>query len=111
MEKQTVFIKRYPSKGELPEFKDGVYQGYFHTEFGIVKYSKYDGWKLSRKYPDYFLEEIELPSMDDIMEFKVLKDKPTNIDLQRLRGFKSGANFILNHLKSNTNETDKIQRN
>ena len=67
MDKQTVFIKRYPSRGELPKFKDGVYQGYFHTEFGLVKYSKYDGWKLARKYPDYFLEEIELTSDAEII--------------------------------------------
>ena len=98
----TVFIKRYPSKGELPQFEDGVYQGYFHTEFGLVKYSKYDGWKLARKYPDYFLEEIELPSEEDIENYGRDEYWYTNMG-ETLEPFKNGANFILNHLKSNTN--------
>ena len=103
MEKQTLFIKRYPSKGELPKFKDGVYQGYFHTEFGLVKYSKYDGWKLARKYPDYFLEEIELPSEEEIEnKFPTHNGSGTRLDINI--GRQEGANFILNHLKSNTNE-------
>lgn len=96
MEKQTVFVKRYPSKGEFPQFKDGVYQGYFHTEFGLVKYSKYYGWKLARKYPDYFLEEIELSSEEDLQDIAI-KTTPFRTS------FMAGATFILNHLKSKTN--------
>ncbi|MDM1049487.1 hypothetical protein [Sphingobacterium hotanense] len=102
----TVFIKRYPSKGELPQFKDGVYQGYFHTEFGLVKYSKYDGWKLARKYPDYFLEEIELPSEEwFIKEVEKLTNHSLNKEWRYTvsMGYLACANFILNHLKSNTN--------
>ncbi len=95
----TVFIKRYPSKGELPQFKDGVYQGYFHTEFGLVKYSKYDGWKLARKYPDYFLEEIELQSEEEI-ESEANKYQATNGGNESDLYFGACANFILNHLKS-----------
>lgn len=105
MKEQTVFIKRYPSNGELPQFKDGIYQGYFHTEFGLVKYSKYDGWKLARKYPDYFLEEIELPSEEDVQSRSRMMSNGNAI-LRKI--FTRGASFILNHLKSNTNETDKI---
>jgi len=103
MEKQTVFIKRYPSNGELPKFKDGVYQGYFHTEFGLVKYSKYDGWKLAREYPNYFLEEIELPSEEEIEMEEYHNFIQSDRNLYFRDGFKTGANFILNHLKSNTN--------
>ena len=106
MEKQTVFIKRYPSKGELPQFKDGVYQGYFHTEFGLVKYSKYDGWKLARKYPDYYLEEIELPNEEE-MQSEIYHE---SMEAEHAYDFQQGAkhmqNFILNHLKSNTNESN-----
>ena len=86
-----VFVKKYPEKGEFPEFKDGVYQGYFHTEFGLVKYCKYDGWKLARKYPDYFLEEIELPREKEIQSVAP-KTRCVN-------QFWNGANYILNLLK------------
>lgn len=102
MEKQTVFIKRYPSKGELPKFKDGVYQGYFHTEFGLVKYSKYDGWKLARKYPDYFLEEIELPSEEEIDKSGDDFAYPHIDSAFAFNCFMHGANFILNKLKGET---------
>ena len=112
MEKQTVFIQRYPSKGELPQFKDGVYQGYFHTEFGLVKYSKYDGWKLARKYPDYYLEEIELPSEEDVTQKVIEQERGHRHAIDYNNGYDMGFQdcyeFILNHLKSNTNETDKI---
>lgn len=110
MEKQTVFIKRYPSKGELPS-KRGIYI----SNVGEVKWCKKHGFyyetiiaTVKTSNVKWFFQEIELPSEEEIAELRVLKDRPTNIDLQRLHGFKSGANFILNHLKSNTNETDKI---
>ena len=103
------FIKRYPSKGELPQFKDGVYQGYFHTEFGLVKYCKYDGWKLARKYPDYFLEEIELPNEEDIrrealgpFKEKDLEDQYGDFIQDDIDTFTKGANYIINLLRTKT---------
>jgi len=99
----TVFIKRYPSRGELPQFKNGVYQGYFHTEFGLVKYSKYDGWKLARTYPDYYLEEIELPSEEEMQSEIYHESMEAEHAYDFQQGGKHMQNFILNHLKSNTN--------
>ena len=102
----TVFVKRYTEKGELPKFKGGVYQGYFHTEFVLVKYSKYDGWKLDRRCPDYFLEEIELPNAEDIrrealgpFKEKDLEDQYGDFIQDDIDTFTKGANYILNHLK------------
>lgn len=82
MEKQTVFIKRYPSKGELPKE-----EGFYITNIGKIPFRN----NLFGKYAEYWLEEIELPSEDIIQA------------LDYNGGFADGANFILNHLKSNTN--------
>lgn len=90
MEKKTVFIKRYPSKGELPKEYEDV-----NTDCGLGFYG--DGeWHLAltETYkPDYWLEEIELPS-----------EKEINNELDAIpwgfeEAFKEGANFILNKLK------------
>jgi len=103
MENQTVFVKRYPSKGELPQFKDGVYQGYFHTEFGLVKYSKYDGWKLARKYPDYFLEEVEWfykpINLDEISSRAEKYFYNQTLDESRVNDMRFGLNFILSKIE------------
>lgn len=88
--------------------KNPIDTGYYDTNLGRIQYNGF-GWRdsqMNKVFPEYHFEEIELPSEEEISKMKVLKDRPTNIDLQRLHGFKSGANFILNHLKSNTNETD-----
>lgn len=86
MEKQTVFIKRYPSKGELPSKN-----GYYLTQVGIVHFR---GW--FNNWIEYWLEEIELPSKEDIGVGDFINE-------EHKLGFTEGANFILNHLKSNTN--------
>ena len=94
MEKQTVFIKRYPSKGDIPKVDDRDYL----TDKGLLKFEKgkwFSWWQADQytpAYPNYFLEEIELPS-EGILEA-----------LDYNGGFADGANFILNHLKSNTND-------
>lgn len=98
MEKQTVFIKRYPSKGELPK-EDGFYI----TNIGKIPFIN----NLSGKYAEWFLEEIELPSDVEIRNNLLEQGTSANYALYQ-SGHEDGANFILNHLKSNTNETDKI---
>ncbi|WP_312698183.1 hypothetical protein [Sphingobacterium mizutaii] len=100
MEKKTVFIKRCPSKGELPKvngkywckfknFSDALHQQEWVLEFG--------GFGDNECY-DYWLEEIELPSEEEILNVAP-KTRCVN-------QFHNGANFILNHLKSNTNESN-----
>ena len=91
MEKQTVFIKRYPSLGELPK-EDGVIvmttneRLLYNQTFGWVNLQNY-----TTKAPEYWLEEIELPSEDE-MQLVAPKTRCVN-------QFWNGANFILNHLK------------
>jgi len=107
MEKQTVFIKRYLSKGELPTVDDREYL----TDKGLLKFEKgkwFSWWQddqYTPSYPNYFLEEIELPSDEDVQSRSRMMSNGNAI-LRKI--FTRGANFILNHLKSNTNETDKI---
>lgn len=94
----TVFIKRYPSKGELPSKN-----GYYLTQVGIVHFR---GW--FNNWIEYWLEEIELPSEEELNEKSDLK-KGSSMWFHS-QGFTQGANFILNHLKSNTNETDMLSK-
>ena len=83
MERQTVFIKRYPSKGELPKGNGDVF-----SEMGVLEYSEVYGWDVD---PEWWLEEIELPSEEE-MQLVAPKTRCVN-------QFWNGANFILNHLK------------
>lgn len=139
MEKQTVFIKRYPSKGELPKEGQHVVVGWneFPLSTIVANRSENGYWFLSDDAcdcdePDYWLEEIELPSEEEIekasnryyFDLEEKREKARNFKGQisgrhpdmltsremfaQMSGFVDGANFILNHLKSNTNETDKI---
>lgn len=88
MEKQTVFIKRYPSKGELPKCKGQSYRVYVITNNGVAYYDKYDGWEYNI---EWWLEEIELPSEEEIQSVAP-KTRCVN-------QFWNGVNFILNKLK------------
>lgn len=92
MKKQTVFIKRYPSKGELPKE-----DGYYLTQVGVVHFR---GW--FNNWIEYWLEEIELPSEEEIRNNLLEQGTSANYALYQ-SGHEDGANFILNHLKSNTN--------
>lgn len=91
MEKQTVFIKRYPSKGEFPK-EDGIIS--LTTNCGILTYSKTFGWvnlqNYTTKAPEWWLEEIELPSEEEIQSVAP-KTRCVN-------QFWNGANFVLNKL-------------
>lgn len=90
MEKQTVFIKRFPGKGELPKGNGDVF-----SDMGVLEYSEVYGWDVD---PEWWLEEIELPS--DV-EITIEADKIDN--WKESYEFERGVNFILNHLKSKTN--------
>jgi len=83
----TVFIKRYPSKGEFP--KEDVFAV-------LTKNGKMFSFDVTDR-TEWWLEEIELPSEEEIS--KEVKDRNNFLKL----GFIKGANFILNHLKQNTN--------
>lgn len=83
MEKQTVFIKRYPSRGELPKEA-----GFYITNIGKIPFRN----NLFGKYAEYWLEEIELLSEDYLQDIAI-KTTPFRTS------FMAGANFILNHLK------------
>lgn len=91
MENQTVFVKRYPSKGELP-----IIQGkeYLTDRGKMYDYVIHPNWDNI----EYWLEEIELPSEEDIIEVAP-KTRCVN-------QFWNGANFILNKLKGGQNEKD-----
>lgn len=96
MEKQTVFVKRYPSKGELPREDDNGYC----SNVGMVYFRKPKFYFRDEQLitftdkVEWFLEEIELPSEEEIT---IEADK---IDTwKESYGFESGANFILNKLK------------
>lgn len=97
MEKQTVFIKRHSSKGELPK-KDGRYI----TNKGLsTMYKLNKGWGKRTSMGSYqslriewWLEEIELPSEEVVNKLSdcYITDVAKN-------AYKRGANFILNKMK------------
>ena len=92
MEKQTVFIKRYPSKGELPKK-----EGFYLTNKGKLHTDNFKSW-----FVEYWLEEIELPSEEEFeIEYGHVEQKGMKDIVEKLisRGAWSAFYFILNHLK------------
>lgn len=96
MEKQTVFIKRYPSNGELPK----VDNKYYLTDEGLLKFEKgkwYSWWEAGQytpAYPNFYLEEIELPSEEEVnFKYPLNSEEPYKTSLNV--GCRQGANFIL----------------
>lgn len=95
MEKQTVFIKRYPNKGDFPK-EDNIW---YDTNIGYVKFDTSDKkWLAIGGIVTWWLEEIELPSEEDVENYGRDEYWYTNME-ETLEPFKKGANFILNHLK------------
>ena len=86
MEKQTVFIKRYPSKGELPKES-----GFYLTNLGSRHYIGNEIARLFDCEPQWWLEEVELPSEDEIIEVAH--------NVRCVNQFWDGVNFILNKIK------------
>ena len=102
MEKQTVFIKIYPSKGEFP--KEDVFAV-------LTKNGKMFGFDVTKR-TEWWLEEIEIPSEEYVCKgldssYKEWQDKGVVSNINESAAYKAGLidtrNFILNHLKSNAN--------
>lgn len=98
MEKQTVFIKRYPSKKELPKAEQHVIVFWNDEPLSSrMAYMAENGYWFLSDYecdcdaPDHWLEEIELPSEEEIYSESFKSDNTP-------RDFIKGANFILNRL-------------
>jgi len=92
MEKQTVFIKRYPSKGEYPK-STGSYHCYDGSRIDGLFYNERIGFHsaFSVVSVKYWLEEIELPSEEEIIEVAP--------NVRCVNQFWNGVNFILNKIK------------
>ena len=104
VEKQTVFIKRYPSKGELPKEDDKDYLsnvGMVYFRKGKFYFREEQLITFTNKV-EWFMEEIELPIEED-----VALEADNIVDSQVAYGFYNGANYILNKLKGGVN--DKLQ--
>lgn len=104
MEKQTVFIKRYPSKGEFPEYCQRVIGLVLEqNDLGLSKFlwnvSYNDDTKTFKMNGgvsvniEFWLEEIELPNEED------MEDHLLNHRVESRVSVKRGMNFILNKLK------------
>lgn len=97
-----VFVKRYPSKGDFPS-REGLY----HTNIGRVSFNKTFDWIDHHNYtcscPNYWLEEIELPSEDEIGVTSYSEAWKRDMGLSENNsyedGYREGANYILNLLK------------
>lgn len=102
MEKKTVFVKRYPSKGELPSEEDYYF---CLDEYNNLNSCYFDGKNIINDNcviinPEYWLEEIELPSEKEIfLEVDKIVDSQVAYGFYIAYGFYNGANFILNKLK------------
>lgn len=94
MENQTVFVKRYPSKGELP-----IIQGkeYLTDRGKMYDYVIHPNWDNI----EYWLEEIELPSEEEVNLSHGLTYQKHIVDYNNgyIEGYEDGADFILNKLK------------
>ena len=90
-----LYIKRYPFRGEFPSV-----EGLVATSCGELSYSKAFGWVTLQNYttkaPDYWLQEIELPSDDEILDAVLIKQDKDQTQFLR------GIDFILNKLKVET---------
>ena len=101
------FVKRYPEKGEFPEDGVMVYAGdgriYYDNE--NKEWLSADGYTHN---PLFWLEEIELPSEEDIrrgalgpFKEKDLEDQYGDFIQDDIDTFTKGANYIINILKQN----------
>ena len=92
MEKQTVFIK-VSVKDRIPSVSD-----FYHTNKGIAYYSDiFEDW--SYDDVEYWLEEIELPSEEEIDKSGDDFAYPHIDSAFAFNCFMHGAKFILNKLK------------
>ena len=86
----SVFVKRYPSKGELPKCASD-----YITNKGLKTY--YPKATLFFDDIEYWLEEIELPSDEEVLEqFPTYNSSGTRLDINV--GRQDGAYFIFKKL-------------
>lgn len=100
-----VFIKRFPSNGELPKENDKDYC----SNVGMVYFRKGNFYFRDEQLitftnkVEWFLEEIELPSGEEIGEKAHSEAWDRDMGLSENNsyetGYWEGANFILNHIK------------
>ena len=111
MEKQTVFIKRYPIKGESPKHNKVYTTDLGEKIFSVSNNSFMSSFGMGQISPKWWLEEIEILSEDNLPTNVALHHKTMYHDNNLQEAWNKGVimcyDFILNHLKSNTNETDK----
>ena len=101
MEKQTVFIKRYPIKGESPKHNKVYTTDLGEKIFSVSNNSFMSSFGMGQISPKWWLEEVELPSEEDVFSksiTKYSKYEPSERS-PRTNAFQKGANFILNKLK------------
>lgn len=118
----TVFVKRYPEKGDFPEDGVMVYagDGRLYYNYERKEWICADGYT---HYPLFWIEEIELPSDEEIeqssnryyFDLEEKREKAKNFRgqiagrhpdmltsremLSQMSGFVDGANYILDLLK------------
>lgn len=86
MEKQTVFIKRYPSRGEFPKGNGDVF-----SDMGVLEYSEVYGWDVA---PEWWLEEIQIPSDEEILQAVLVKQDKDQTQFMR------GIDYILGFINN-----------
>lgn len=95
----TVFIKRFPSRGEFPTRTHKYKRELFFTNKGYSTYD-YETKNFNKDKVEWFYQPI---SLDEISSRAEKYFYNQTLDEHRVQDMYFGANFILNHLKSNTN--------
>ncbi len=111
MEKQTVFIKVPINDNHIGVLDFYITPsgkriwGQVYLEQSTCLWQCYEPKTDVVWYVTHALEEIELPSEEEIEAGHGLTHHPHIVDFNNgyIEGFEDGANFIINHLKSNTN--------
>lgn len=85
-----VFVKRYPEKGELPSVSKKYFTSHGYLDYS-VKRNEWSDCDWLDVNPDWWLEEIELPSDEDVFNKSTFYND--------LESFEQGANYILDLLK------------
>lgn len=99
MEKQTVFIKRYLSKGELPYRSHKYKRELFFTNKGYSLY-EYETEDFNKEDVEWFYQPINL---DEISYRAKEYFYNQTLDEHRLQDMQFASNFILNKLKVGIN--------
>ena len=78
-------------------------EGMYITSTGLMSFSKTFNWINQHNYtikaPDWWLEEVELPSEEDIFNSTPHYRNDPELDDAFEDGYSLGASFILNHIK------------